>query len=1119
MKNFSSKEIFLGGGRLHTLKMMLSLCMALFVLAVPTFAQEQKNITINVTEAPMSDVIRQIEQQSGYTFFFNNQDVNINRNVTLSVSGSDIRTALKKLFEGSGISWSIEETHVILTKGETPQDTQKADGKLSGKVIDSAGLPIIGAAVMVEGSASLAAVTDLDGTFWFPWNDNLASATLNISMLGYTSQSVPVNGRGSITVVLAEDVEMLESSVVTALGIKRSERAVSYNVQPLDDDVFKTREANMVNSLQGKLAGVQINASSAGAGGETKVVMRGAKSISSDNNALYVLDGIPLPSLSLTSPGDSYSIYNGSAISGDGISNFNPEDIASMSALVGPSAAALYGYKAANGVLMLTTRTGEEGVSVSYSTNTTFSDPLMLPNLQSTYGAKEGVYASWGDKLASPQSWSVRDFFQTGYNTQHSLSLSIGGESRSTYLSAGFSDAQGIIPNNDYRRYNFTANHTEDFLNDRLHLSLLTMYMNVKEQNMLSGGQYYNPLIPLYLMSPSDDIYKYSVYERYDASRNFKTQYWPWGSMNLQAQNPFWIINRNMFNNNKNRFLVGGSLKYDITDWLDISGRVRLDYNGTVSEQKNYASTTGLFAGEFGRYLYNQYTTVQTYADVLANVHKTFGDNLIQLNATLGASIEDYRYRALLAAGDLLGVANLFTFANMDTNKGFTKTTYNDQTQSIFATAQVGYRNMVFLDATVRSDWSTALVNTDALPVVYPSVGLSAILTDIFNIDSRWFSYAKIRGSYAEVGNPVMRYITVPTRAVTNGQPARNTYGVADDFVPERTRSWEVGADVKLWQNKLAISATYYHSMTYNQVFTPEMPASFQYSTYYVNSGRVDNKGVELSLTLNQNLGPVDWTSTLIYSRNKNKIVEMLDATIDGTRFQSDQLSVGGTTGVQMWLTKGSSIGDIYVRGLKTDEHGFIWVSPTGGTVVPAEVSEGLDGLIYAGNVNPAWTGSWRNEFHWNGLSLGFMITARVGGVGVSLTEATLDAYGMSQRTADDRLAGGALVNGQRIPAQSYYETISGGNGMDALGAYYTYSMTNIRLGELTVGYDIPVQKWQKVIKGLNVSFVGRNLAMLYCKAPFDPEVVSGAGNYSMGIDYFMMPSTRNLGFSVKVTF
>ena len=469
-------------------------------------------------------------------------------------------------------------------------------------------------------------------------------------------------------------------------------------------------------------------------------------------------------------------------------------------------------------------------------------------------------------------------------------------------------------------------------------------------------------------------------------------------------------------------------------------------------------------------------------------------------------------------AGDLLGVPNLFTFNNMNTSKGFYKNTYRDQVQSIFATAQLGYRNMVFLDVTGRADWNSQLVNTKSMPIAYPSVGLSAILTDIFNVKSNWFTYAKIRGSYAEVGSPISRFLTCPTYPVSNGSPAENTYGVSDNFQPERTRSFEVGADVKLWNGKLDISATYYHSMTFNQVFTPELPASFRYSTYYVNSGRVDNKGIELSLELNQNIGAVEWKSNLIYSRNRNRIVDMLDAVINGEKFQSDQLSVGGTTGVQMWLTKGRSIGDLYVRGLKTDEHGFIWVSPTASTVVPAPVDGGLESLIYAGNINPSYTGSWRNQFSWKGLSFAFMIQARVGGVGVSLTEATLDSFGMSQRTADARDNGGAVVNGQRIPAQAYYETI-GGKGTSALGAYYTYSMTNIRLGEVTLGYDIPVDKWQKVIKGLNVSFVGRNLAMLYCKAPFDPEVASGAGNYATGIDYFSMPSTRNLGFSVKVTF
>lgn len=551
---------------------------------------------------------------------------------------------------------------------------------------------------------------------------------------------------------------------------------------------------------------------------------------------------------------------------------------------------------------------------------------------------------------------------------------------------------------------------------------------------------------------------------------------------------------------------------------MNISARVRTDYNNTLSEQRNYASTSGLYAGNKGRYFHDQSTTTQTYADVLLNIDKTFGDNLIQLNANLGASVEDYNYRQTYMAGDLLGVPNLFTFNNMNTDKGFYKNTYRDQVQSIFATAQIGYKNMVFLDVTGRADWNSQLVNTKSMPIAYPSVGLSAILTDIFNVKSNWFSYAKIRGSYAEVGSPIARFLTCPTYPVSNGSPAENTYGVSDNFQPERTRSFEVGADVKLWNGKLDISATYYHSMTFNQVFTPELPSSFRYSTYYVNSGRVDNNGIELSLELNQNIGAVEWKSNLIYSRNRNKIVDMLDAVINGEKFQSDQLSVGGTTGVQMWLTKGRSIGDLYVRGLKTDEHGFVWVSPTASTVVPAPVDGGLESLIYAGNINPSYTGSWRNQFSWKGLSFAFMIQARVGGVGVSLTEATLDSFGMSQRTADARDNGGALVNGQRIPAQAYYETI-GGKGTSALGAYYTYSMTNIRLGEVTLGYDVPVDKWQNVIKGLNVSFVGRNLAMLYCKAPFDPEVASGAGNYATGIDYFSMPSTRNLGFSVKVTF
>lgn len=1092
-----------------------ALCLALAFAATPVFAQNQKLITLKVSNIPITSVIRQIEQQSGYTFFYNNKDVNITRNVSLSLNGSDIGTALNELFRGTGITWSIDDKHVILKKGEVRQETSHAE-RLTGKIVDKSGQPIVGATIMVAGSATMGTTSGVDGLFSFPWSQQIADATLDVSFIGYVSQSIAVGGRTILDITLEEDNQQLETVVVTALGIKRAERAVSYNVQNLvTDDVFKTKDISLANNLTGRIAGVQINSSAAGIGGETKVVMRGTKSINNDNNALYVLDGIPLPSLSIASPSASYTIMRTSNPSGDGIASFNPDDIGNMSVLTGPSSAALYGSKAANGVVMLSTRTGKEGLSVTYSNNTTFMSPFVMPKFQRSYGALDGSFDSWSTtRMAKSSTWEPADFFQTGYNTTNSVGLSFGNGTSSTYLSASVVKAEGIIPNNEFNRYNFTGSHSNSFLNDRMHLSVLGMYINLNEQNMLASGQYYNPLVPIYLLSPSEDLNKYAVYERYDATRNFKTQYWNWGDMSMSMQNPYWIINRNMFNTEKNRFMFGASLKYDITDWLDVTGRARIDYTDMLAEQKNYASTNKLFAGDNGRYYYNQYRTMQRYGDVMLNLNKSFFDHQLSLTATVGASIEDMKYRATLEGGDLNSVPNLFTHSNMSPNKSYSRTTYNDQTQSMFATVQLGYRNMLFLDVTGRNDWVTGLVNTKSLSMFYPSVGLSAVLTDIFGLKSKALSYAKIRASYAEVGNAPMRYITIPTYPVSSNGPQTTNFLVADNYEPERTKSWEVGADVRLWGNKLILGATYYNSRTLNQIFNPSISSTSTKTSMYVNGGRVDNKGVELSVELNQKLGPVDWQSNIVYSRNRNKIVEMLhDYEINGERITQDSMVMGGTTGVKMVVREGGSMGDIYVNTLKTDDHGYIWVSPAG------DIATDPNHFIYAGNTNPAYTLSWRNSFNWKGLSLGFMLNARVGGVGVSLTQAAMDYYGVSEVTAEARDNGGVMVNGQRVgKIKAYYEkTANLGDG--AIGSCYVYSMTNVRLGELTFGYDIPVEKWCNWIKGLNVSFIGRNLWMIYSKAPFDPELVSGSGTYSSGIDYFQQPSLRTLGFSVKVTF
>ena len=417
-----------------------------FCLAVLAFAfslslhAQNVQVSLDMKDARLKDVIESVEGQTRYLFAAD-EEVDMNQRITIHVQNASLQSVLDQLASRTGLEYTINGSNILLSK---KQEAQKKTRTVSGRITDDDGEPLVGAGVFVEGQPSVGTITDIDGSYTL--EIPAGAVALRYTYIGMQDAVVPVDGREAIDVMLQVDATVLEGVVVTALGIKRSEKAVTYNVQKLDEKVFVTREANLVNSLSGKIAGVQINETAAGAGSETKVVMRGAKSISGNNNALYVLDGIPLPTLSTTKPGDSWSIYSGSGLSGDGMSMLNSEDIADMSALVGASAAALYGYKAANGILMLTSRTGEEGFHVSYSNNTTFSSPLMLPARQTSYGAKAGAYASWGSKLESAPTWNIRDFFQTGYNSAHSVSISAGKEHSSTYLAPVIPTPAALFP-------------------------------------------------------------------------------------------------------------------------------------------------------------------------------------------------------------------------------------------------------------------------------------------------------------------------------------------------------------------------------------------------------------------------------------------------------------------------------------------------------------------------------------------------------------------------------------------------------------------------------------------------------------------------------------------------
>lgn len=1094
-------------------KFQKSIYTTILLLLISSFAIAQtgkQNIKLDFKDAPISKVITSIEKQSTFKFFYNN-DINSNRKVSIQITSSDINEVVNLLLKNLPIDYQISGQRIVLFVKKATESKGKAYA-VTGVISDATG-PVIGASVVPKNGQGT--ITAIDGDFRL---DNIhIGEVLTISYVGYQTQNVVFDGQSKLDITLHEDTEVLDEVVVTALGIRKEAKALSYNVQALSaSEIIGVKDANFVNSLSGKVAGVAINASSSGIGGGAKVVMRGAKSISGNNNALYVIDGIPMPSLETTQPND---FYTGMGQSGDGASMVNPEDIENMSILSGAAASALYGSDAANGVIMITTKKGsKDKLRVNYANSTSFYSPFVTPEFQNTYGASNGMLQSWGQKLAQPSTYDPMDFFQTGWNETNSLTISNGTEKNQTFLSMAATNAEGLVQNNTLDRYNFTIRNTTSMLNDKMQLDLSASYMNVREQNMISQGQYFNPIVSTYLMSPSYSLETYQLFEMYDESRGFKTQYWPWGNMGIGMQNPYWITNRDNFINHKNRFLVSGGLNYQIAKGITLGARAKMDYTSAINEKKYSASTDAIFAQKNGAYFKADASTRQLYGDVMLNIDKYFGD--FSLTGTVGTSIQDVNYQYYSVGGDLNSVANSFTLKNLNqANAEFDQDGYHDQTQSLFATAQLGWQSKLYLDVTGRIDWASALAWTDHNSVAYPSVGLSAILTDLLPIKNDVLTFLKLRGSYSEVGNAPTRYIAYQTYPYQSGTPTTTTTYPNTNIKPERTKAWEVGLQSHLWGDKLMLNVSLYKTSTYNQLFNPSLPSSSGYSSVYINGGRVDNKGLEASLSLNQPLGPVEWNSTLTYTINRNKIKQLLEPTTlsGGLAVEGqDMFDLGGIGNVKTRLIKGGSIGDLYVTALRTDEHGYIDVDYVNNTVaVDDKAGDKKDGWIYAGNSQAKYTLGWRNSFSWNGLTLGFLINARIGGVGVSMTQAMMDAYGTSKATANARDAGGVMINGYLVPAaQKYYQTVGTG-----AGSMYVYSATNVRLAELSFGYDVPVTKVVPWIRGMNVAFTGRNLFMLYCKAPYDPELTASTGTHFTGMDYFMMPSLRNLGFSVKLNF
>ena len=1090
----------------------------LLLIAVPVqWAAAQ--LTLSTPRTTLGTVIKQIQSQSKYQFFYNDKLSTVTVE-PLKVKDASLEQVLNTLLKNKDISYKIEENIIYLSEKENSDSLQQQSGKertITGQVVDAKGEPLIGVSILVKGTTD-GAITDLDGNYKIVTKSN--NPVIVYSYIGYKTQEIPLKGQTAINITMMDDTQVIDEVVVTALGIKRSEKALSYNVTQVDaESALAVKDANFINSLNGKVAGLNINSSSSGIGGASKVVMRGSRGIEQSSNALYVIDGIPMYNLS-ASGGSEEMQSQGST---EAIADINPDDIESMSVLSGAAAAALYGSNASNGAIVITTKKGKVGrVALTVSSNTEMLSPFVMPQFQNRYGTS-GTDASWGKRLneANYRGYDpASDYFQTGLIGTESVTLSTGTEHNQTYLSAAAVNSRGIIPNNKYDRYNFTFRNTTLFLEDKMKLDVGAQYIMQKDRNMVNQGIYANPLSSAYLFPRGNDWEDYKMYERYDLERNMYTQYWPQGGGSFRLQNPYWINYRNLRENDKDRYMLSAALSYDILSWLNVAGRVRLDNSYNTYTQKYYASTIATIAeGENGFYGVTNTRDKQTYADLLLNINKTFGEDW-SLTANIGASYSDNRSEALAVSGPIAanGLPNFFTVAQLDKETGKREETgYREQTQSIFASAEVGYRSTYYLTLTGRNDWPSQLAgpNSKQSSFFYPSVGGSVVLSELFKLPES-ISYLKLRASWASVGLPFGRFLAYPTfswNTSTGAYSSQSAYPLYD-LKPERTDSWEVGLTARFLKH-FNFDVSFYNTKTYNQTMDAKLSPTGGYSTFYAQTGNVRNRGVELSLGYKNTWNKFSWSSNYTFSANKNKILSLIDGYINpvtGEEITKDRMDVGGLSKARFILKVGGSLGDLYSQSdLLRDSNNKIYVNADGNVAVNDKADD-----IYLGSVFPKANMAWRNDFQYGNWGLGFLLTARLGGVVYSATQAVLDSYGVSEATAAARDNGGVVINGNdMIDAQKWYTVVGADSGIPQ---YYTYSATNLRLQEASVSYTIPRKKLKNIMD-ITLLLVGRNLWMIYCKAPFDPESVATTGNYYQGIDYFMMPSLRSVGFNLKLKF
>ena len=1015
------------------------------------------------------------------------------------------------------------------------------DRQIKGKVIDgSIGSSAPGVAVKVKGS-NRGTVTDADGNFKISVN---STDVLIFSSVGLTTVEKTVGAASEMNVSMAQSVDNLEEIVVTALGITKDQKVLSYATQQINTKTFsQAKDLNVANSLAGRVAGLDIVRSSSGIGGSSRVVLRGDRSISGNNQALIVVDGVPFNN----SNGSSGNIFGGRD-GGDGISSINPDDIESMNILRGASATALYGSSAANGAILITTKKGitQKGYGVTVNSSFQAEQSLNLRKLQNEYGqGSSGVYSklsenSWGPRLDgrqveawqnsavgapatysfSPQNDTYNNFYKTGNQLSNSVSFSGGSEKMQTYFSYTNVGATGLVDNNKLQRNTINL-RISNKISDRLSIDSKLTYLaqNIDNRGQL-GEVYQNVNRHVARMPRNISLEAAQQFEYTDAQGRNKQSYWNPGSNG--GQNPYWIKNRTTSADTRDRITGFSALTFQVTKAFSILARGSIDKYVDKFEGKLFTDTYTI--AQNGEYLTDWTENSSTNFDLLGLYKQRINEDL-SVDAIVGGNYQNFQTLRQYSSTGGLNRDNLFITTNARAPKNNREQSQN-QKQGVFATADFTYKNALTVSFSARNDWSSTLPAANR-SYFYPSAGFSAILSNLFDMPSS-VSFAKFRGTYAVTGSDASPYLINQTYSFQaggdNGFITRDGLKPFPDLKPEITNSIEFGLEFKLLKNRLGFDIGYYSSDSKNQLFKVSIPPASGWSQEYVNAGLVRNSGIELTMNFNPvKTNDFRWDIDLNYAKNVNKLVEL---TAD---LKSYDIPNGNDFMNSIRAIEGRPLGEIFSRGYERNAAGQILVGVNG---VP-KITSGY--TVYLGNTRPDWIGGLSNRFTYKNFNLSFLVSARMGGVVTSFTNAVLYGDGVAEETLagrDSFVFDGVVETAKEKPdptagqpnkvainAEKYWTAVGGRN--TPAGEVFTYSASNIRLRELTLGYSLPSGLLKKSpFQSITLSLVGRNLFFIMNNAKgFDSEMTAGSQNTSVGLEGFSTPPTRTIGLNLNLKF